>query len=75
MDAGGSVPGWVRTIWVGIILVVPGGFLLFLTYAFGRAVLRVRRVAAQGAGGQTAADHLLAQVTFKDVLREVRASI
>ncbi len=70
------MPGWARTFWVGVVLIVPGGFLLFLGYAFGRALLRTKRAAAANASDGEARPHRFpTQVTLKDVLREVRTSI
>ena len=45
------MPGWVRTFWAAVILILPGGFLLFLGYAFGRALLQTRRAVAEAHGG------------------------
>ncbi len=69
------MPGWVRTIWVAVVLIVPGGFLLFLGYAFGRALLQTKRTVAKAHGGEAHLRDVLANVSFKDVLHEVRASI
>jgi len=69
------VSGWARTFWVAVVLIVPGGFLLFLGYAFGRALLRTKRAAANAPGKEARPRPFPARVTLKDVLREVRASI
>jgi hypothetical protein len=72
---GGGVPGWAKAFWVVLVLIVPGGFLVFLAYAFGRAFLNGRRVVARANGGEVHLKDVLAQVRLSDVLREVRASI
>lgn len=69
------MPGWVRTFWAAVILILPGGFLLFLGYAFGRALLRTRLALAQSHGGEAHFREILASVRLRDVLHEVRASI
>lgn len=68
------MPSWVRAIWVGVVLIVPGGFLFFLAYAFGRALVRAHRAAAAKRDASSPRPRLL-QFTLQDVLREVRASI
>jgi hypothetical protein len=72
---GGSVSGWARTFWVGVVLIVPGGFLLFLSYAFARTLLNRKRAAAQANGGEAHLRDVLAEMRLKDLLREVRAAI
>ncbi len=69
------MPGWARTFWVAVVLIVPGGFLLFLGYAFGRALLRTKRAASNAPNGAARPSRLPAHVTLKDVLREVRTSV
>jgi hypothetical protein len=58
---------------LAVVLIVPGGFALFLAYAFVRAVLENRR--AQANGGEAQLRDVLAKIRFKDVLRELRTSI
>jgi len=69
------VSGWLRTFWAAVILILPGGFLLFLGYAFGRALLQTRRAVAEAHGGDADLREVLASMRLKDVLHEVRASI
>ena len=61
---------WVRTIWVVMVLIVPGGFLLFLGFALGRAWLRRYRV-AQASGAATRS--VFASLSWGEVARELRA--
>ena len=69
------MPIWLRTIWVGTVLVVPGGFLLFFAYLFARAVRRSWHVAlAQNPGQEVRLFQLLRQVQFQDLLREARSA-
>lgn len=63
-----------RTIWVGVVLIVPGGFLFFLAYAFGRALVRAHRAARANRAASIPSPRFL-PFTVQDVLREVRASI
>ncbi len=67
--------GWARAFWVAMVLILPGGFMVFLAYAFGRALLKGKRAAARAQGGQVRLRQVLANVRFKDILREVRASM
>ncbi len=72
---GGTLSGWARTLWVATVLIVPGGFLFFLAFAFGRVLLRSKRAAVQERGGEAHLRDIIARLSLKDVLREVRTSI
>ena len=67
--------GWARAFWMAVVLIVPGGFALFLAYAFTRAVLAKRREMAQANRGDAHWRDVLAKIRFQDILTEVRASI
>ncbi len=67
--------GWARAFWMAVVLIVPGGFALFLAYAFARAVLAKRREIAQVNPGDAHLRDVLAKIRFQDILTEVRASI
>ncbi|HYR56249.1 MAG TPA: hypothetical protein VEM39_09025 [Myxococcaceae bacterium] len=67
--------GWARAFWMAVVLIVPGGFVLFLAYAFSRALLAKRREIAQANRTDAHWREVLANTHFQDVLREVRASI
>ena|GEM_PF-5843226 len=60
---------------MAVVLVVPGGFALFLAYALTRAVLAKRREMSQEDGGDARWRDVLTKVHFQDVLHEVRAFI
>jgi hypothetical protein len=60
---------------VAVVLIVPGGFALFLAYALTRVLRAHRRAVAQANGGEASLRDVLAKMRFKDVLRELRTSI
>jgi hypothetical protein len=67
---------WLRTIWVATVLILPGGFLLFLGFLVARTVMRIRHEAlAQQPGQDVRLLNLLSRVRFQDLLREARASL
>jgi len=66
----------LRTIWVGTVLVVPGGFLLFFAYLLARAVIRKWQVAAvQNPDQGVRVLQVLRQVQLQDLLREARTAL
>ncbi len=65
----------VRTLVAVTVLVVPGAFLLLIAYAVFRAVRHSWRLAAgQSEDGRVAVRDVLAQVSFRDVVREARGA-
>jgi hypothetical protein len=60
---------------MAVVLIVPGGFALFLAYAFVRAVRENRRATAQANGGEAHLRDVLAKIRFKDLLRELRTPV
>src|SRR5215471_14812724 len=67
---------WLRTIWVGTVLVVPGGFLLLFAYLLARAVIRKWQVAAvQNPDQGVRVLQVLRQVQLQDLLREARTAL
>lgn len=70
------MPMWLRTVWVATVLIVPGGFLLFLGFLVARTVMRIRQEAL---AHQPAQDvrllNLLSQVHLQQLVREARASL
>jgi len=67
---------WLRTIWVGTVLVVPGGFLLLFAYLLARAVIHNWQIAvAQNPDQQVRWGRVLRQVQFQDLLREARTAL
>jgi len=53
---------------MAVVLIVPGGFVLFLAYASTRALLAKRRATAQANRGD-AHSGVLAKMRFKDALK------
>ena len=70
------MPIWLRTIWVGTVLVVPGGFLLFFAYLLARTVMRNWQIAAaQNPDQAVRVFRVLRQVQLQDLLREARTVV
>jgi hypothetical protein len=70
------MPIWLRTIWVGTVLILPGGFLLFLGFLLARTVMRIRQEAlAQQPGQDVRLLNLLSQVQFQELVRQARACL
>ena len=66
---------WIRTLWVATVLIVPGGFLVFLIYLAGRTVLQaLRKARSQANGGSVSMEQVFAQIHWQEVLREARTS-
>ena len=65
---------WLKIVWAAAILVVPGGFVLFAVFAIARALRQIRS-AAQVRGGAVSLRHVLAEMSFRQVLREARATL
>jgi len=65
-----------RTVGWGVVLILPGGFLLFLAYVFARAVHERRQQAlSQGIpGAPVGLFAILAEIRFADLLREALAA-
>jgi hypothetical protein len=67
---------WIKTAWVATVLIVPGGFLVFLAYIWARALVRAREKAqAVTTGGPVPLREVLAEVRFRDLVREARAAL
>ena len=66
---------WVRTICVVLVLLIPGGLLALLAFAFARALLNRRRLLAGAKDSPAEIGQVLAGLRLKDVLRELRAAI
>jgi len=66
---------WVRTAWVATVLVIPGGFLVFLAYVWARALVRARQVQAVAAGAPVPFSRVIGQVHFRDLVREARQAL
>lgn len=63
---------WLRTIWLAMVLIVPGGFVVFVAWALGRALLYRWRTARQR-GERRKLRQVLASLRWSDVDRELRA--
>lgn len=62
---------WLRAVWLAIVLIVPGGFVVFLGFALGRALVhRWRAVRANGRDPKLR--ELLAGVRWSDVTHQFR---
>lgn len=72
MHAGGSTSFLLRTLWAALVLVVPGGFALFLAFALARAFVNSWHQ-AHAAGGPAPVRRALENLHWRDVAREVRA--
>ena len=67
---------WLRTVWVATVLIIPGGFLLFLGFLLARTVMRIRQEAlAQEPAQDVRLLNLLTQVPFEELLRQARQSL
>ncbi len=65
--------GWVKTVLAVAVLVVPGGFLMLLAYGSGRVVHSAWQDArARAPGRKVNAREVLASLSVKDVVREVK---
>jgi hypothetical protein len=63
---------WLRAIWVAMVLIVPGGFAVFVALALGRALLHRWRTARQ-VGERPKLRQVLISLRWSDVDRELRA--
>jgi len=67
---------WLRTVWVATVLIIPGGFLLFLGFLLARTVIRIRQEAlAQQPAQDVRLFNLLTQVPLEELLRQARQSL
>ena len=69
------MPFWVRTAWVATVLIVPGGFLVFLAYVWARALVRAQQLQAVAAGAPVPFRRVIGQVHFRDLVREARQAL
>ncbi len=67
---------WIKVVWAAAVLVIPGGFLFLLAYLFARTLRQryVRLGEDRGRGRPVHFSEVLADIHFKDVLREARAA-
>jgi hypothetical protein len=63
---------WLRAMWLAMVLIVPGGFLVFVALALSRALLYRWRTARQ-VGEKPKLRQILASLRWSDVDRELRA--
>ncbi len=65
-----------RTVGWGVVLILPGGFLLFFAYVFARAVHQRRQLAlSQGIPGTPVGLlGILAEIRLSDLVREARSA-
>jgi hypothetical protein len=66
---------WARTIFVLLLLLVPGGFLVLLGLAVARAFLNRKRALSETKDTQPRLGEVLAQMRPRDVFRELRATL
>jgi len=66
---------WVRVMWVATVLIMPGGFFIFLAYVWTRTLLRAsEKIRATTPGSTIRLRDIFAKVTFRDLVREARAT-
>lgn len=63
---------WLRAMWLAMVLIVPGGFVVFVALALSRA-LRYRWRTARQVGGKPKLRQILVSLSWSDVDRELRA--
>jgi hypothetical protein len=65
-----------KSVGWGVVLILPGGFLLFFAYLFARAVYQRRQQARSQStpGGPVGLFGILAEIRLADLVREARAA-
>ncbi len=63
---------WLRAMWLAMVLIVPGGFVVFVALALGRALLHRWRTARR-VGEKPKLRQVLVSLRWSDVDRELRA--
>lgn len=67
------MPAWVKMVVAVVAMLLPGGLILLIAYAVGRAWLaRVREAALSGSHDHFLALKALSRVQLRDVVREAR---
>jgi len=62
---------WLRAVWLAIVLIVPGGFVLFFGFALGRALVNRWRT-VRASGKEPNLREAVAGVRLSDITREFR---
>lgn len=69
---------WLRMVLALVVVLVPGGFPLVLSYVTTRTLLakwRAARAQSQANGREPSLKDVLASLHFRDLVREARAAL